>query len=176
MGSNSQPLNDLDASLLKITLTSSPRPVPSADSPEIWNFSYASDHMVTVNWTSTHGWYAPELKPYGPLSIMPTASCLHYATQAFEGMKGFRGYDGKLRLFRPSVNCKRLLSSTARVALPGFPAGEVEKLIKALMKVDGPRESLSASSPLIILSVDKMLSQAGFPSPTPEQISTFVLP
>lgn len=96
--------------------------------------------MVMVNWDSTHGWHAPEIKPYGPISMMPTASCLHYATQCFEGMKIYRGYDGKLRLFRPDKNCERLVLSSTRVALPPFDPRELEKLIKEFMKLDGPRK------------------------------------
>jgi branched-chain amino acid aminotransferase len=61
-------------------------------------------------WKSSTGWDAPELRPYGNLSIPPTASVLHYATECFEGLKMYRGYDGKLRLFRPDCNSKRLVS------------------------------------------------------------------
>ena len=91
-----------------------------------------------VTWTDTEGWHKPEIKPYGPLTMMPIASCLHYATQCFEGMKVYRGYDGKLRLFRPDKNCNRLNMSSARVSLPTFDPKELEKLIKALMTLDGP--------------------------------------
>lgn len=93
-----------------------------------------------VTWTADAGWHAPEIKPYGPLQMMPIASCLHYATQCFEGMKVYRGYDGKLRLFRPDKNCNRLNVSSARVALPAFDAEQLEKLLKAFLKVDGPSE------------------------------------
>jgi branched-chain amino acid aminotransferase len=70
---------------------------------------------------------------------MPTASCLHYATECFEGMKLYRGYDGKLRLFRPQLNCNRMLLSTNRIALPGFPPAELLKLIVKLCATDGAR-------------------------------------
>ena len=100
--------------------------------------------MVTVTWLEGDGWQAPKIVPYGPLSMMPTASCLHYATQCFEGMKVYRGFDGKLRLFRPDKNCKRMVVSSARVSLPAFDPKELEKLIKALMKIDGASESEAA--------------------------------
>jgi len=95
--------------------------------------------MMTVSWTSQIGWSAPELRPYGPLSLMPTASVLHYATECFEGMKFYRGYDGRLRLFRPDRNCKRMLGSAARIALPAFDPNELQKLIEKLVSVDGGR-------------------------------------
>lgn len=95
--------------------------------------------MVTARWTVETGWDAPELKPYGAFSIMPTASVLHYATECFEGLKLYRGYDGKLRLFRVSRNCERMRKSAARIALPDFDPKELEKLIKALCAQDGAK-------------------------------------
>ncbi|KAG0651007.1 Branched-chain-amino-acid [Hyphodiscus hymeniophilus] len=132
-------IQDLDASKLTITRTTTLRPVPEPDSKEIWSVKACTDHMVMVKWTEDAGWHAPELKPYGPLTIMPTASCLHYATQCFEGMKVYRGYDGKLRLFRPDRNCARLVTSSLRVSLPPFDPVELEKILKAFLAVDGPR-------------------------------------
>lgn len=70
---------------------------------------------------------------------MLTASVLHYATECFEGMKFYRGYDGRLRLFRPDRNCKRMLGSAARIALPAFDPNELQKLIETLVSVDGGR-------------------------------------
>jgi len=95
--------------------------------------------MMAVSWTSTTGWQTPHLKPYGPLSMDPTASCLHYATECFEGMKLYRGFDGRLRLFRPDCNARRMLISSTRIALPAFDPAELEKLIIYLCNVDGEK-------------------------------------
>ncbi|KAG6017587.1 hypothetical protein E4U41_004176 [Claviceps citrina] len=70
---------------------------------------------------------------------MPTASCLHYATECFEGLKVYRGHDGRLRVFRPERNCARMRLSAARISLPLFDAPELQKLMVALLAVDGPR-------------------------------------
>lgn len=70
---------------------------------------------------------------------MPTASVLHYATECFEGMKLYRGFDSRLRLFRPDRNCRRMLSSATRIALPAFDPGELQKLIEDLVSVDGDK-------------------------------------
>ena len=130
---------ELDASKLKVTLTSNPRPVPDEATANSGLETVCTDHMITATWTSRTGWGVPELKPYGPLTLMPTASVLHYATECFEGLKAYRGYDGKLRLFRPDCNANRMLMSTVRISLPAFPPAELEKLLLALMSVDGPR-------------------------------------
>ncbi|TPX14439.1 uncharacterized protein E0L32_005403 [Thyridium curvatum] len=129
----------LDASKLTYNLTKSPRPVPDEAHAFAGDETICSDHMITASWSAAAGWSAPELKPYGPLTLMPTASVLHYATECFEGLKVYRGHDGKLRLFRPDCNAARMLMSSTRISLPAFPPSELEKLVIALMAVDGPR-------------------------------------
>ena len=135
--STTPPLAPLDASLMTTTLTQNPRSVPEIGSAEERAQKTCTDHMVTALWTSEHGWHAPELKPYGPLTLMPTASVLHYATECFEGLKLYRGHEGKLRLFRVSRNCERMRKSAGRIALPDFEPKELEKLIVALCARDG---------------------------------------
>ena len=132
-------LAELDSSLLRTTITTTPRAVPLPDSAEAAAQRTCTDHMITCSWTASHGWAAPALQPYGPLSLMPNASVLHYATECFEGTKLYRGYDGKLRLFRPQLNCKRMLVSTARIALPAFNPDELLKLIVELCATDGAK-------------------------------------
>ena len=132
-------INELNASKLVFERNTSPKAVPEPNSPEVWEQNVCTDHMITCSWTSSNGWYAPNLKPYGPLSLMPTASVLHYATECFEGLKLYRGYDGKLRLFRPDRNCQRMLTSATRIALPAFDPKELQKLIEVLVATDGEK-------------------------------------
>lgn len=70
---------------------------------------------------------------------MPSASVLHYATECFEGLKLYRGFDGQLRLFRVSKNAQRMRRSAARIALPDFAPTELEKMIIALCAQDGDK-------------------------------------
>jgi branched-chain amino acid aminotransferase len=132
-------LAPLDISKLRIELTKEPRPVPEVNGEEAKAQKTCTDHMISARWTAQHGWDAPELKPYGPLQIMPSASVLHYATECFEGLKLYRGYDGCLRLFRLSRNCERMRKSAARIALPDFDAKQLEEMIKTLCAQDGPK-------------------------------------
>ncbi|KAL7274636.1 hypothetical protein RUND412_002441 [Rhizina undulata] len=134
-------LAELDPSKLKITITSNPKPFDaySTASTQWGKQDVTTDHWITAKWTEDAGWEAPELKPYGPMELWPTASCLHYATECFEGMKAYRGYDGKLRLFRPNKNTSRMLVSSTRIALPSFSPAALEELIKILVSHDGPK-------------------------------------
>lgn len=129
----------LDASKLIYTLASTLRDVPDEGAANPGPETICTDHMVTVSWKASSGWGAPQLKPYGPLTLMPTSSVFNYATECFEGMKAYRGDDGKLRLFRPDRNCARFNISAERISLPTFEAGELKKLIIALLSIDGPR-------------------------------------
>lgn len=65
--------------------------------------------MLVVEWDSQSGWKIPRIVPFGSLALSPAANVLHYSSTCFEGMKAYRGIDGKIRLFRPSMNMARLL-------------------------------------------------------------------
>lgn len=43
--------------------------------------------------------------------IHMASTCLHYGQEVFEGLKAYRGKDGKVRLFRVEENAKRMISS-----------------------------------------------------------------
>ena len=74
--------------------------------------------MLIIEYAPESGWGAPEIKPYAPLQLDPFSSIFHYTPALFEGMKAFRGPDGKPRLFRPHLNMERMERSADRVALP----------------------------------------------------------
>ncbi|GIC90345.1 branched-chain amino acid aminotransferase [Aspergillus udagawae] len=139
MGSHMDYVQPLDVSQLRYTYTTTPRNVPDAKTLGGTHETICTDHMIVASWSATCGWSVPELKPYGPFSILPSASCLHYAYECFEGLKAYRGHDGKLRMFRTDRNCRRLLMSAERISLPKFDPDELEKLIYALLSVDGPK-------------------------------------
>ncbi|KAF3807031.1 Branched-chain-amino-acid aminotransferase [Colletotrichum gloeosporioides] len=131
--------SSLKASALEIQWTKEPKPVPAPGSPEITSLKATTDHMITVSWTSAKGWDNPKLVPYGPIPLMPSANVIHYATSCFEGMKVYRGFDGRLRLHRPLYNCNRMLSSAERISSPGFEPEELLKLIHKLCVIEAPK-------------------------------------
>lgn len=132
-------IQELDASQLRYEYTTTPREVPNPGTLAKSKQTICTDHMIIASWDVDSGWSTPELKPYGPFTLLPTASCLHYAYECFEGLKAYRGHDGKLRMFRTDRNSRRLLMSAERISLPQFNPDELEKLIYALVSVDGPK-------------------------------------
>ncbi|MFF2802971.1 branched-chain amino acid aminotransferase [Streptomyces sp. NPDC058051] len=89
---------------------------------------YFTDHMVTIRWTEGRGWHDGQLVPYGPLSLDPATTVLHYAQEIFEGLKAYRGPDGGVATFRPEANAKRFQASAYRLGMPELP---VETFIEA---------------------------------------------
>jgi branched-chain amino acid aminotransferase len=77
-----------------------------------------TDHMLTAEWTQQNGWARPLVGPFKHLEIHPAAKVLHYAIEIFEGMKAFKGVDGRVRLFRPNLNAIRMGKSANRIGLP----------------------------------------------------------
>ncbi|GAA5968289.1 hypothetical protein JCM3765_000382 [Sporobolomyces pararoseus] len=124
----------LDASRLKVTLSTSDTPLPPS-STLVFGQTFSS-HMLTIKWNITEGWQVPEIKPYGPLALDPSASVFHYAQELFEGMKAYKDKQGRARLFRPDLNMRRMRNGAERMAFPDFDSEELIKLIKELVKID----------------------------------------
>lgn len=96
-----------------------------------------TDHMLTIKWDAKKGgWQAPEIKPYGDLSLSPAATVLHYAPTLFEGMKAYKDENGVARLFRPDMNMKRMLRGAERMGFPTFNGDDLIELIKKLVALD----------------------------------------
>ena len=66
------------------------------------------------------------------ISLHMSTSCLHYGLEAFEGLKAFRGVDGKVRLFRADENGKRMQASARKLCLPVPP---LEMFVEACYEV-----------------------------------------
>src|SRR5215471_17605622 len=79
-----------------------------------------SDHMFVAEYDNGQ-WNEPRIVPYGPMSLPPSTSALHYGQCIFEGFKAHRTADGGIALFRPRDNYARLNRSAARLAMPEVP-------------------------------------------------------
>ncbi len=52
------------------------------------------------------------------INMHMAATCLHYGQEAFEGLKAFRGKDGKVRIFRLEANAERLQQTCDGILMP----------------------------------------------------------
>ena len=70
------------------------------------------------------------------------AGVLQYAQTCFEGMKAYTTVDGKVVVFRPEMNAKRMADTAKRLEMPVFPEEKfveaVEKVVKANLKYVPP--------------------------------------
>jgi branched-chain amino acid aminotransferase len=76
-----------------------------------------SDHMFICDYEEGR-WIDSRIVPYKPIKIEPSANVFHYGQAVFEGMKAYKDKSGKIWLFRPTENYKRISISSERLAMP----------------------------------------------------------
>ncbi len=77
-------------------------------------------------------WGKGEMVDGEHLSIHVAATALHYGQSCFEGLKAYSTKEGKIVLFRPQENAKRMITSCQRTLMPEFP---VERFVQACKEV-----------------------------------------
>lgn len=92
-----------------------------------------TDHFFNMKYKDGQGWHDAIIEPYRPLQLDPTAMCLHYAQEIFEGLKAYRGKDGAIFLFRPTENIKRMNVSAERLCMPSIDEGIFLDALKKLV-------------------------------------------
>ncbi|MDD6193083.1 MAG: branched-chain amino acid aminotransferase [Lachnospiraceae bacterium] len=97
---------------------------------------YMTDYMFICDWSKEQGWHDARIVPEGPIEMDPACMVLHYAQETFEGLKAYRTAEGKIQLFRPDMNAKRMIRSNERLCMPGFPEQDFVEAVKALVKVE----------------------------------------
>src|SRR5215510_9258747 len=95
-----------------------------------------SDHMVTIRYHDTKGWYDAKIEPRAPIQMDPAAAVLHYAQEIFEGLKAYRTADGGATMFRPEENARRFQQSAERLAMPSLPENLFLEACDLLVKTD----------------------------------------
>src|SRR5436309_9170861 len=95
-----------------------------------------TDHMFVMDFQEEKGWYDPRVEPYGPFPLDPATAVLQYAQALFEGLKAFRGKDGRIRLFRPQKHVERLNKTAHRMCIPTLDPDLVLKSWTTLVDVD----------------------------------------
>src|SRR5919106_5634148 len=95
-----------------------------------------TDHMFVADFEEEKGWYDPRVEPYAPLSLDPATAVLHYGQSLFEGLKGFRGRDGQIRLFRPDKHVARLNRTAERLCIPPIDPDLISTSWTTLVDVD----------------------------------------
>jgi len=95
-----------------------------------------TDHFFNMKYKEGKGWHDAVIEPYRPLKLDPTAMCLHYAQEIFEGLKAYRGKDGAIFLFRPTENIKRMNASAERLCMPSIDENIFLDALKKLVVLE----------------------------------------
>jgi branched-chain amino acid aminotransferase len=103
-----------------------------------WNnlpFSYIrTDYNVRCYFRNGQ-WSKPEKSDSEYINVHIAATGLHYGQESFEGLKAYRGRDGKIRLFREE-NAKRLISSAKGIKMEPVPIDLFREAVFTAVKLN----------------------------------------
>jgi branched-chain amino acid aminotransferase len=94
-----------------------------------------SDHMLKAEYADGQ-WRDAVIGAYAPIPLYPGITALQYGVSVFEGLKAHRTSGGKVALFRPAENAKRLNRSAARLAMPAVPEALFLDGVRQLVELD----------------------------------------
>ncbi|NER15449.1 branched-chain amino acid aminotransferase [Leptobacterium flavescens] len=94
-----------------------------------------TDYMFVCDYSEGE-WKKPEIVPYQPITIDPSAKVFHYGQAVFEGMKAYKDDNDDVWLFRPDENFRRINLSSQRLAIPEFPEEFFFEGLKTLLQLE----------------------------------------
>ena len=97
---------------------------------------FFTDHMFVMDYEAGKGWFDPRIVPYESIRLDPSTSVFHYGQATFEGLKAYRDAGGKILLFRPLDNIRRMNLSNERMSIPPIDEETALKAIKELVRVE----------------------------------------
>lgn len=121
---------------MEIKITKTTKPAAKPDQNNLGFGKIFTDHMFVMNYTEGQGWHDARIVPFEKISLSPAAMVFHYGQEMFEGMKAYRGTDGKIYLFRPDMNAKRANNSNTRLCIPHIDENDFVEAVKAVVSVD----------------------------------------
>lgn len=116
-------------------------PVPSQEAG--WDdhlaFGYREqDAFWLARWDAASGWQPGALYEHqgATLELSPGANVLHYGQAVFEGLKAHRTREGKIVLFRPRDNARRMRTSAARLVMPSPSVDAFMEAVEAVVRAN----------------------------------------
>ncbi len=100
-----------------------------------WNnlgFNYMKTNTMVCSHYKDGQWGPVESRTDDNITISALSASLHYGVECFEGLKAFKCKDGKIRIFRPDENAKRLIRSATYL---GIAAPSEEMFIDMVKQV-----------------------------------------
>ena len=121
---------------MDITITKTATPAAKPDPSTLGFGKIFTDHMFMMEYDRENGWHDARIVPFARLSLHPASTVLHYGSEIFEGLKAYRRADGKVQLFRPMENIRRMNNSAERLCLPQIPEEDAFKILTTFVSVE----------------------------------------
>ena len=121
---------------MNITITKTTAPKAKPDESALGFGKIFTDHMFMMDYNKETGWTNARIVPFENLSIHPASTVLHYGSEIFEGLKAYRRADGKVQLFRPIENIRRMNRSAERLCLPEIPEEDALEVLLKFVEVE----------------------------------------
>ncbi len=81
-------------------------------------------------------WGEIEVSSSETIEMHIAATALHYGQECFEGLKAFRGKDGKVRVFRPIENAKRIQDSARGVKMAEITTEKFMEMMETVIRLN----------------------------------------
>ena len=88
------------------------------------SFSYTQTRALVYSRCIDGAWEKPVVTEDFNIPLSSFAGIFHYAPSCFEGLKAFHGVDGRIRLFRPDRNARRMKDSAIYLDMK-YPSEEM---------------------------------------------------
>ena len=98
------------------------------------SFGYMKTDYNVRSYFKDGKWSDLEVTDSEYINMHMAATCLHYGQEAFEGLKAFKGKDGKIRIFRMRENALRMQASSGGIMMAEFPVELFEKAVVEAVK------------------------------------------
>ena len=119
---------------IEITKTTAPKATPASSTLGFGKIF--TDHMFVMDYSADKGWHDAKIVPFANISLHPAATVLHYGSEIFEGLKAYRRADGRVQLFRPIENIRRMNNSAERLCLPQIPEEDAMQILDTFVGVE----------------------------------------
>jgi branched-chain amino acid aminotransferase len=94
-----------------------------------------TDYNVRCYWRNGE-WGEIEISSSEYINLHIAATALHYGQEAFEGLKAFKGKDGKIRVFRMDENARRMQDSSDGILLAKLPVVKFQEAVRTAIRMN----------------------------------------
>jgi branched-chain amino acid aminotransferase len=99
-------------------------------------FGYSKADFNVRCWYRKGQWGELEVSDSESVTLHIAATTFHYGQEAFEGLKAFKGKDGKIRVFRMEENAKRMQHSSQGIMMAEVSTALFTEAVRKVVKLN----------------------------------------